>query len=414
MTMIETIYSRDHDRQKYLAAPLLREREKYLSHLQRQGAPSHELRTTSLYLRHIVRVMKLTCLRKVTYQDIDAAGARWAKYIGPYRRTLHSRGTSVYFVRNARQWFGFLGNLTEPPKPPFHNLLIRFAKVQRDRGLSPVTVEGCLRKTWRFLIWLMNHELSLAAISINDIDDFLVDLRGSGMAINSLAAMCYGLRTFCAFLEQEGICAPGIALGVHSPRVPRHYASYAGPAWGEVRRLLSALPGATPTQLRAKAALLLFSIYGLRSSEVGALLLSDFDWRRETFAVRRAKRAGIQHFPIQFEVGEAILEYLRRGRPKAPSPHVFLTARRPFVPIEPGTMWKIVGPAMREQGIRTRHIGPHSLRHACATHLLREGRTLKEVSEFLGHRDGGSVELYARYDERLLKKVADFSLAGVL
>jgi len=100
--MIETIYSRDHDRQKYLAAPLLREREKYLSHLQRQGAPPHELRTTSLYLRHIVRVMKLKCLRKVTYQDIDAAGARWAKYIGPYRRSLHRRGTSVYFVRNAR------------------------------------------------------------------------------------------------------------------------------------------------------------------------------------------------------------------------------------------------------------------------------------------------------------------------
>jgi integrase/recombinase XerD len=59
------------------------------------------------------------------------------------------------------------------------------------------------------------------------------------------------------------------------------------------------------------------------------------------------------------------------------------------------------------------HVGPHSLRHACATRLLKKGASLKEIADFLGHRNIKSVGIYARYDTRSLRKVAAFSLAGV-
>jgi integrase/recombinase XerD len=88
----------------------------------------------------------------------------------------------------------------------------------------------------------------------------------------------------------------------------------------------------TPAELRACALFLLFSIYGLRSSEVAGLRLEDFDWRNETFTVRRAKRGGIQQYPIQYEVGEAILKYLQHGRPQSSCRHVFLI-REPCKPI---------------------------------------------------------------------------------
>jgi site-specific recombinase XerD len=68
---------------------------------------------------------------------------------------------------------------------------------------------------------------------------------------------------------------------------------------------------------------------------------------------------------------------------------------------------------MKAAGIQPVHRGPHALRHACATHLLRQGSSLQEIADFLGHRNIDTVGIYARYDTRLLKKVAAFSLAEV-
>jgi integrase len=158
---------------------------------------------------------------------------------------------------------------------------------------------------------------------------------------------------------------------------------------------------------------LLLAIYGLRSSEVAGLRLNDFDWRGETFSVRRAKRGGIQQYPIQFEVGEAIIQYLQKGRPHCSSRQVFVSTYRPHGPIGPGPMWQIVGKRMRQLDIDLEHVGPHSLRHACATRLLRKGASLQEIADFLGHRNIKSIGIYARYDTRSLRKVAAFSLAGV-
>jgi integrase len=200
---------------------------------------------------------------------------------------------------------------------------------------------------------------------------------------------------------------------IRSPRIPKYEDRPKGPTWADTRRLIESASGSSPNELRAKALLLLFAIYGLRSSEVAALRLNDFDWRSETFSVRRAKRGGIQQFPIQYEVGEAIIQYLQKGRPHCPSRHVFVSTYRPHGPIRPGPMWQIVGSRMRKLRIELEHVGPHSLRHACATRLLKKGASLKEIADFLGHRDINSIGIYARYDTCSLRKVAAFSLAGV-
>jgi integrase/recombinase XerD len=89
-----------------------------------------------------------------------------------------------------------------------------------------------------------------------------------------------------------------------------------GPTWTEVQRLLEGIQGKSASALRARAILSLFAIYGLRSGEVSRLLLSNFDWSAETFLVTHSKRGGTQRYPLQHEVGEAILEYITRARPR--------------------------------------------------------------------------------------------------
>ena len=137
--------------------------------------------------------------------------------------------------------------------------------------------------------------------------------------------------------------------------------------------------------------LLLCSVYGLRSSEVARLRLNDFNWRDEIFTVQRAKRGRSQRYPIQYEVGEAILAYLRWGRPRCASRHVFVTLYTPFRPVAAASIWQMTYRRMKKLKIDSSHKGPHALRHACATHLLQKGTSLKEIAEFLGHSDARSV-----------------------
>lgn len=185
-----------------------------------------------------------------------------------------------------------------------------------------------------------------------------------------------------------------------------------GPPWKEVRRMIDNMPDTSAYDRRAKAILILCSVYGLRSAEVIKLRLEDFDWQAETFGVKRAKKGAWQRFPIQFEVGEAILRYLQTGRPNSEFRNVFLTTVPPFRPLK--TLAAIVQKQMQSAGILAQHYGPHSLRHSCATELLRQGTSLQQIAAFLGHRDIRSVSVYAKLDVRSLKEVANFSLVDVL
>lgn len=137
----------------------------------------------------------------------------------------------------------------------------------------------------------------------------------------------------------------------------------------------------------------------------------DFDWYNETFIVRRRKGGPIQQFPIQHEVGEAIIRYLQTARPECRSRHLFVTQCPPYRPLR--TVYAIISRRMKRLGIESVHVGPHSLRHACATALLRKGTALKDIASFLGHRNMDSVSIYAKYDSRMLRAVAAFSLGGV-
>jgi integrase/recombinase XerD len=221
------------------------------------------------------------------------------------------------------------------------------------------------------------------------------------------------LRSFFRFAEMRGWCVPNLALTIRIPRIPKNEPRPTGPTWTQVRQLLKLTEGNDPEHIRARALLLLFTIYGLRASEVINLRLEDFDWQSEVFTIRRAKHGGTQQYPIQYEVGEAILKYLRYVRPRVDDRHVFLGERRPWGPLQHTTMWRTVSRRLGALGIELRHQGPHALRHACATRLLQKGSSLKEIADFLGHRNTKTVGIYAKCDIAALRKVAAFRLGGL-
>jgi len=76
-------------------------------------------------------------------------------------------------------------------------------------------------------------------------------------------------------------------------------------------------------------------------------------------------------------------------------------------------MYSTVNRRFKVLGIQSKGCGPHALRHACATHLLKKGIPLKDIADFLGHRDTRLVGLYTKFDTRSLRRVSAFNLKGL-
>lgn len=200
----------------------------------------------------------------------------------------------------------------------------------------------------------------------------------------------------------------------HGPRIYRDEGLPAGPSWTTVQRLLAGVAGDCPKDVRDRALLLLFAVYGWRSGEVSHLCLEDIDWKRECISVTRSKSYRAQVYPLTTGVGEAILRYLQEVRPRCQRREVFLARNAPWRPLSQGALWHIVADRLRQFPETSVHQGPHSLRHACATRLVSEGMTFPEISNHLGHRSVNSTRIYAKIDLASLREVGRLDLGGLL
>jgi integrase/recombinase XerD len=160
--------------------------------------------------------------------------------------------------------------------------------------------------------------------------------------------------------------------------------------------------------------LMLFAIYGFRTAEVAGLRMEQVNWERETIVVLRPKQRRAQEYPLVQSVGEAILRYLQQVRPRCSHREIFLTLKARFRPLSPGALYHLVSSRLRALEIESLRRGPHSLRHACAGHLVAERFSLKEVGDHLGHRSAYATRTYAKVDLVGLREVGNFDLGDLL
>jgi integrase len=156
-------------------------------------------------------------------------------------------------------------------------------------------------------------------------------------------------------------------------------------------------------------------VYGLRSSEVRRLTLEDLDWEHERLLIRRSKpQAYRQVYPLVRTVGDAIVRYLKEARPPCACRELFVATKAPVQPLSNSAIWQLVSQRLRALNLPLRHCGPHALRHACASHLLSEGLSMKEIGDHLGHRSPAATAHYAKVDLVGLLQVAELSLGGLI
>ena len=393
---------------RHRSVPLIREREDYIYHLRRTR---EKRRDASSYLVQVVRQLALKRMRKMNLAELRKAADLWKA-----RSTLSESGKMggrASFLRYAKGWLRFHGKFIEPDKwntPRDRRVELYKQYIERELGFAYRTVENRVWSLNRFLAWLSENGFELRTISVKHVEKYLDHCSAIGWGSVTVGASAQGLKVFFRFAEKRRWCRKGVSVGIFGPRIEKGPPRRKGPQWADVCRVTETAKTTNATECRAKAIWLLLSSFGLRSSEVTNLCLSDVDFKHSIITIRRSKNDLTQRLPLTGEVRAVLHHFVTKIRPASKFPHVFLTLRRPHQPIFQASVYNITRNHMNRLNIVSDCRGPHSIRHACASHLLEIGTSVPKVASLLGHASSRYVGAYLQHSIEQLRTVVDFEL----
>lgn len=281
-----------------------------------------------------------------------------------------------------------------------------FEFLRRERGLSEATLvqyrhclqllQDYLRKLGRPLLPTLSPAVITAFITKSG------DIRNE----RSVQSICSILKSFFRYLYAEGLMVCNMAKTIESPRRYRFSNLPRSITWHEVEQMLLKVDRRSTVGKRDYAILLLLVTYGLRSREVAALSLDDIDWKRDCIHIRGRKAGHSTAYPLMPTVGEAVLDYLRQGRPVTSERAVFMAVHAPYIPISRVAVSAQARCHIRRAGINVHRPGSHTLRHTCVQRLVDSGFSLKTIGDFLGHRSPDATKIYAKVNVEALRRVA--------
>ena len=164
----------------------------------------------------------------------------------------------------------------------------------------------------------------------------------------------------------------------------------------DVDRVLAAVDRSRAVGRRDYAVLLLAIRYGMRPSDI-RLRLDDVRWRQGLIAIRQAKTGRPLTLPLLPEIADALVAYLRDGRPPSTAREMFIRHRAPFEPFVPtNNLTAIVRPIFRRTGLDQRSGGRGCIvRGTLASRLLAADCPIKSIADVLGHQSTDTTMEYA-------------------
>jgi site-specific recombinase XerD len=275
----------------------------------------------------------------------------------------------------------------------------------RHRGTGAGTAKEHRRHVEAFLAELGADESPevVGRLGPGAVSSF-VTRRAKALGPAARKSLCASIRCFLQFLLLRGYLSRDLVSGVpviptfKLARLPRAASAE------DIAKVLGAVDRSTPTGRRDYAILLVLSTYGIRSGQICGLRLEDLDWRRELLRLRAAKGGRDVLLPLYPAVGEALVDYLRHGRPRSPRRQVFLRVRAPIAPLSSSVSVIIRGHAQRA-GV-TGRVNAHAWRHACAARMLTRGASLKTIRDVLGHRSIETTFIYTKINIDELRQAA--------
>ncbi len=295
--------------------------------------------------------------------------------------------------------------------PFFVDIRSRFRSSCEKKGYSQVTTEHYVKQS----SYLMDY---LAAQGMDDFTEVTLDTVNA--YIRTLAGFSYktveqhicSLRAFFRFLYQEGTVPDDLTAKMPMVKARKQTAIPSVWTHEELKQLIGAIDRGSPKGRRDYAIILIACRLGLRCTDIKNLCFENFNWAEKKLCFTQSKTGQPIELPLVPDVGWAVIDYLKYGRPKVDSSRIFVRHMAPFLPFAEGDhLDQLIRAYMVKAHIpmRGKHRGMHSLRHTMANVLLEKDTPLPVISDIIGHLDTNSTAIYLKVDmERLAECPLDF------
>lgn len=282
----------------------------------------------------------------------------------------------------------------------------RFKQYCVDKEYSKVTIDHYVKQSARFMDYLFSQKvMDCKEINLTLINGYIKTL--AGYTYKTVEQNICSLRAFFRFLLNVGIIQTDFAS--KTPMVQARKQTRIPSVWteDELKRLIAAIDRGSPKGKRDYAIILMACCLGLRCTDIKNLKMEHFHWEEKKLVFIQSKTRQPLSLPLTPEVGWAVIDYLKYGRPKINSPYIFVKHMAPFGPFsESDHLNQLIKRYMELAHLPTlkKKRGMHSLRHTMASMLLEKDTPLSTISDILGHVDTDSTAVYLKVDIKKLKE----------
>ena len=295
--------------------------------------------------------------------------------------------------------------------PFFVDIRSRFQSSCEKKGYSQVTTEHYVKQSSYLMDYLAAQRMDdFTAVTLDTVNAYIRTL--AGFSYKTVEQHICSLRAFFRFLYQEGIMPDDFAAKMPMVKARKQTAIPSVWTHEELKQLVGAIDRGSPKGRRDYAIILIACRLGLRCTDIKNLCFENFNWTEKKICFTQSKTGQPMELPLVPDVGWAVIDYLKYGRPKVDSSRIFVRHMAPFLPFAEGDhLDQLIRTYMVKAHIpmRGKHRGMHSLRHTMASVLLEKDTPLPVISDIIGHLDTNSTAVYLKVDmERLAECPLDF------
>jgi integrase len=260
---------------------------------------------------------------------------------------------------------------------------------------------------YRFVCYLDSFDVLLEEINAQIIFDYFKSL--CHIPKPTLVGIRSTLLMSLRFFAKQGVCSESLVECV--PRIVYHAKAKLSKSWNEeeIARMLNAIDCANPVGKRDYCIMAIAANYGIRTGDILGLTIDDIDWKNGVINFVQQKTGELLTLPLLEQIGKAIVDYWRNGRPITVATEIFVQHTLPYQRLSSPMAYCIFNRYFEAACIENRlgvKQGLHSLRHSLASRLLEKDTPLNVISNILGHVNSDSTRNYIRIDINQLRKCA--------
>lgn len=230
---------------------------------------------------------------------------------------------------------------------------------------------------------------------------------GKRLSLESQAKKLTAVKRFFEYLIETGDMVFNPASVIKLPKMKKHLPKGVM-SEQQVEDLLEQIDTSTPLGVRDRAMIELLYATAIRNSELRQLAVYDVDPQQLKLTVRHGKGKKDRVVPMGEIACDYVQEYLQTIRPKLivlnPDQDLLFVSKHGKQITRANLIW-IIHKYVKQTANLPKDVGPHSLRHSCATHMLRRGADLRYVQQLLGHASISTTQIYTQVDDADLKAV---------